>query len=141
MDSPQTEEVDPLTAALLPLRALGNRLTAEMRESPLESLCALVGVASVLFYWAENERNDKVNDYWDAVHYIATSLSVGYANVFPVTPLGKAIGALVMMLGPGLSSRALDGRAGAEEPAIGTAELVAKLDEILMELRRRGEPA
>jgi len=49
-----------------------------------------------------------VKTYWDALHYVSTSLSVGYANIFPVTPAGKAIGAVVQMLGPALSSRALD---------------------------------
>jgi hypothetical protein len=40
--------------------------------------------------------------------YIATSLSVGYANIFRVTAAGKAIGAAVMMIGPALSAKALD---------------------------------
>ena len=46
----------------------------------------------LLFYWAESGANPSVQTYWDAVHYIATSLSVGYANIFPVTQAGKAIG-------------------------------------------------
>jgi hypothetical protein len=137
VDTREETADDPLTSALLPLRALGDRFSAGVRESPLESLCALVGVASVLFYWAEQEQNDKVNDYWDAVHYVATSLSVGYANIFPVTPLGKAIGAVVMMVGPALSSRALDARGNGEEGS-DDGEIVAKLDEILVELRRLG---
>jgi hypothetical protein len=44
--------------------------------------------------------------------YVSTSLSVGYANIFPVTQAGKAIGALVQMVGPALSAKALDGEPG-----------------------------
>ena len=46
--------------------------------------------------------------YWDALHYVSTSLSVGYANIYPVTQTGRLIGAVVQMLGPALSSKALD---------------------------------
>src|SRR6187551_2706950 len=76
--------------------------------APIDELSALVTWGAALFYWAENGVNESVKDYWDAVHYIATSLSVGYANIFPVTPLGKTIGAVVMMMGPALSARALE---------------------------------
>ena len=88
----------------------------------------LAGAAA--FFWAEAGHNDSVKTYWDALHYIATSLSVGYANIFPVTPLGKTIGALIMMVGPALSARAL-------EPAQASPDLVAeKLDAILAELKK-----
>src|SRR5436305_2595888 len=74
--------------------------------APIDELNALVTMGAALFYWAEEGQNDSVRTYWDALHYIATSLSVGYANIFPVTPLGKAIGAVVMMVGPSLSAHA-----------------------------------
>jgi hypothetical protein len=86
-----------------------------------------------------------VRSYWDGLHYVSTALSVGYANIFPVTPLGKAIGAVVMTIGPALSARALDHadahgqapRAAAEGDGAGTALLAEKLDAILAELRKR----
>jgi hypothetical protein len=103
--------------------------------TPSEELGLLVTWGAALFYWAESGANPMVRSYWDALHYVATALSVGYANIFPVTPLGKAIGAAVMTVGPALSSRALD---QATRPADdgGTAILAAKLDAILAELRR-----
>ena len=107
---------------------------AELAPAPGEELSALVAWGATLFYWAEYEVNDGVRSYWDALHYIATSLSVGYANIFPVTPLGKTIGAVVMMVGPALSARALDGA-----PTVTTASdgaLGAKLDAILDELKK-----
>ena len=98
---------------------------------PIDELSALVTYGSALFFWAEADENPAVKTYWDAYHYIATSLSVGYANVFPVTPLGKLIGAVVMMVGPALSARAF------EHPSAPAADAtLAKLDEILVELKR-----
>jgi hypothetical protein len=88
-----------------------------------------------LFYLAESGVNPMVRSYWDALHYVATSLSVGYANVFPVTGLGKAIGSVVMMVGPALSARALDRAPRASEGD--NAAIVERLDAILAELRQK----
>jgi hypothetical protein len=110
--------------------------------SPSEELGLLVSWGAALFYWAESGANPAVRSYWDGLHYVSTALSVGYANIFPVTPLGKVIGALVMTVGPALSARALDqGRGGAAEgDSGGTAILAEKLDAILAELRKSGAP-
>jgi len=97
----------------------------------------LVSWGAAAFYWAEAGANPSVRTYWDALHYIATSLSVGYANIFPVTALGKAIGAVVMTVGPALSARVLEPPGPAPSPETGTAVLAAKLDAILVELRRQ----
>jgi len=105
--------------------------------TPAEELGVLVTWGAAFFYWAEVGSNPAVRTYWDALHYIATSLSVGYANIFPVTALGKAIGAAVMTVGPALSARALEG-AGPASPTVegGEAAVLARLDAILGELRR-----
>jgi hypothetical protein len=108
--------------------------------TPSEELGLLVSWGAAAFYWAEAGTNPMVRSYWDALHYVSTALSVGYANLFPVTALGKAIGAIVMTIGPALSARALDqtgARAGDAATQDGTALLAAKLDAILAELRRQ----
>jgi len=74
-------------------------------EPPAEPLVELIAVASALFFLAEHEENPGIQSFWDAFHYISTAVSVGYANVFPVTPLGKLIGGVVMMVGPSLSAQ------------------------------------
>jgi hypothetical protein len=107
--------------------------TAEV--APIDELSALVTWGAALFYWAEEGQNEGVRDYWDAYHYIATSLSVGYANIFPVTPLGKTIGAVVMMIGPALSARALE-PAHPESHDVSAGAVVEKLDAILEELKK-----
>jgi len=89
-----------------------------------EELTQFVCTAAALFYCAEEKENPAVRTYFDALHYVSTSLSVGYANIFPVTQAGKAIGAVVQMLGPALSAKALD----RDEPD--------KLDAVLVELRK-----
>ena len=89
-----------------------------------EELTEFVCTAAALFLVAEEGHNPGVRTYWDALHYISTSLSVGYANIFPVTQAGKAIGAVVQMVGPALSSKALE----KDQPDL--------LPELLSELRR-----
>jgi hypothetical protein len=101
--------------------------------SPAEELGTLVGWATVLFFAAEEGHNPAVATMWDAYHYIATSLSVGYANIFPVTQMGKAIGAVVMTLGPAMSARALE---TSRTPERDDAAILAKLDDVIAELRR-----
>jgi hypothetical protein len=73
-----------------------------------EELSDFVCAAAALFFCAEEGHNPAVRTFWDALHYVSTSLSVGYANIHPVTQAGKAIGAVVQMLGPALSAKALD---------------------------------
>jgi hypothetical protein len=103
---------------------------------PQDELNAFVVMASGLFLAAERGHNPQVNSFLDAYHYIATSLSVGYANIFPVTPLGRLIGAVTMIVGPTLSARALDrGDATPAPPPTSDPLLLARLDEILVELR------
>jgi len=78
---------------------------AEDAGNPLEPLLQLVTAATVLLYLAEHEENPAIRSYWDAFHYVSSAASVGYANVYPVTPLGKLIGGIVMMVGPALALR------------------------------------
>src|SRR5437868_12174255 len=108
--------------------------------TPGEELGMLVSWGAALFYWAEAGANPMVRSYWDGLHYVSTALSVGYANIFPVTPLGKVIGAIVMTVGPALSARALDQARGGsgDGDGGGTAILAEKLDAILAELRKKG---
>jgi hypothetical protein len=108
--------------------------------APAEELATFTAWATAIFYLAESDHNPQIRTYLDAYHYVATSLSVGYANVFPVTQIGKAVAAAVMMVGPALSARALDGRPKEEEQeSANNQALIAKLDEILVELRKKAQ--
>ena len=92
----------------LTLRGVADRFKEGARTDPMGALFTLVGGASVLFYVAERGTNPKVKTLTDAVLFITTCLSVGYADVFAKTEAGKAIAAFVMTLGPAMSSGALD---------------------------------
>lgn len=76
--------------------------------NPMEAAFGFLGAAAAAFYAAERVENPKIKTYIDAFYYIATCASVGYADVFAVTQRGKAIAALVMVVGPGLADRALN---------------------------------
>lgn len=95
--------------------------------SPGEEVSAFVAGAAALFYWAEKDDNPGVKDYWDALHYVSSSLSVGYTNLYPVTPVGKVIASTIMTVGPALVTRTID--------PPGDEAVAAKLDEVVAELR------
>src|SRR5277367_5585956 len=109
-------------------------------DEPFTELVALVGLGAALFYKAEVGKNPKVNSYWDALVYISTCCSVGYGDIFAHTPTGKAIGSVVMTIGPAMANAAFDGsareRRKAEEASAGfQRELLDTMKQILVELR------
>ena len=135
-----------------PGQAMG-RLHEKMREyqarEPANAIALTTLAAAAAFYVAERGRNPKVASFYDALTYAATNLSVGYSDIFAKTPSGKAIGALLMMYGPALATRALD-PPGAPAPLSGVPapppvgvsdaavdRIVASLDAILAQLRAR----
>jgi hypothetical protein len=141
--APPTAEPGPPAEPVPALRALEARLLEAVAANPLEATAAIVAGGAALLWAAEAGRNDRIQTYWDALHYVATSLSVGYANIFPETSAGKALGALLMMIGPALSSRALnkpEPAAPASAPSADAAMIAERLDAILEELKRRGGP-
>ena len=92
----------------LSLAGLRDRVRSAAAEDPLATGTSVVLVSSAIFFAAERGRNDKVRTFGDALAYCATSLSVGYHDVFPRTELGKAITGVLHTLGPALAARALD---------------------------------
>jgi hypothetical protein len=118
-------------------------LKAAVSSDPFDALVVTVVGGAFLFYLAERGKNPKVNSYVDALLFVSTCVSVGYADVFACTPAGKAIASAVMTFGPAMSGGIFDepGGAGGGEAADPAALLaiqkaiVDKLDAILGELR------
>jgi hypothetical protein len=119
-------------------------LREAIARDPLEATVATVLGGALLFYVAEKGHNPKVRTYWDALVFISTCLSVGYADVFARTPAGKAIAAAVMTIGPAMSGAILDrpasvqlaADADANAQALAAQRIIAdKLDALLAELR------
>jgi hypothetical protein len=77
-------------------------------RNPMDSAFTFLGAASMAFYLSERFANPRIKTYVDAYYYISTCASVGYADIFAVTQPGKAIAALVMILGPAMAAKALD---------------------------------
>lgn len=76
--------------------------------NPLEANTEFLGLTAWAFYQAEKGVNPKIETYIDSFYYISTCASVGYSDIFAVTQTGRTIAALVMMLGPALTNKALD---------------------------------
>ncbi len=79
-----------------------------VNANPLEANTEFLGLAAWAFYQAEKGVNPKIETYVDAFYYISTCASVGFADIFAVTQVGRTIAAIVMMIGPSLTSRALN---------------------------------
>lgn len=111
------------------------------RKDPLDALIVTVVGGSFLFYLAEKDDNPKVQSPWDALVYVSTCLSVGYADIFARTPAGKAIATALMTVGPALAARAFDPtsaevREDLSPKALAVQQaMVDKLDAILTELK------
>jgi voltage-gated potassium channel len=63
----------------------------------------LIFAASAMYYVERDEQPDKFSSIPAAMWWgVATLTTVGYGDVFPVTPLGKMLGAVIAVLGVGL---------------------------------------
>ena len=113
---------------------LKRKLRSEVLRDPLDATFGFTAGAAWLFYQAERHENPKVTSYLDALMYISTSLSVGYHDIFPRTPAGKLIAAVVQAVGPALSGVTLDAPASGAKSE-GNAAVVERLDAVLEELR------
>lgn len=112
------------------------------KDDPVDALVATVVGGGLAFYLAEHDSNPQCQAPWDGILYIATCLSVGYDNLFPTTPTGHALAAMVQTFGPALSGMAFDApaseaRAEAEAARAREAEaaevqrqILARLDDI-----------
>lgn len=104
---------------------------------PMETLAGFLLGTSAAFYLAERDVNPKVRTFIDALYYISTCLSVGYADVFAQTQTGKAVATLVMTVGPSLTGELLDPpHKAASASAVNQEQIIERLDAILQELRK-----
>lgn len=130
--------IDALRAAIDGRTGLEAALAEWLTQNPMESVFGFLLGTSAAFYLAERQVNPKVRTFVDALYYISTCMSVGYADIFTQTQAGRAIAALVMAVGPSLTSEFLDPpHRAAAASAVGQEQIIQRLDAILEELRRR----
>lgn len=125
--------------SLLSLRhPLEQKFIHLLTDNPLEANIAFLLATSTAFYQAEVGINPKINTFIDALYYISTCLAVGYADIFAETQRGRAIAALVMLVGPALTAELLDppNKAVSASEA-GQEEMIGVLREILAEVKNR----
>ena len=88
------------------LNSIGEIFKRKSREivSSLLFVMILLVVASLLIYYAEHDAQPKqfqnaFSGLWWAV---ATLTTVGYGDIYPITPLGRFLGAIIAILGIGM---------------------------------------
>lgn len=79
-----------------------------VHANPLDANFEFLAGCAWVFYRAEKGQNPRIQTFIDSFYYIATCASVGYADIFAVTQTGRAVAALVMVVGPALTNKALD---------------------------------
>jgi hypothetical protein len=97
-----------LQALLAGKDVVEREVLAWLQRNPLDAAFEFLGGASLAFYLAEKDANPRVKSYVDAFYYIATCASVGYADIHAATQAGRAVAALVMIVGPSITARATD---------------------------------
>ena len=135
---PGDRVADVLKTALDKRGDLQTEFLERLTDHPMESLAGFLVGTSAAFYLAERDVNPKIKTFVDALYYISTCLSVGYADIFAQTQTGRLIATLVMAVGPALTNQALDLPGQASEASVrGQGMMIERLDAILEELRRR----
>jgi len=88
------------------LQTLGRVIADEYRAllgALLVILVLLLFSATAMYYLEREAQPDKFGSIPDAAWWaLATLTTVGYGDVVPVTPLGKLLGGVVMLLGVGM---------------------------------------
>ncbi|AUX34626.1 uncharacterized protein SOCE836_068020 [Sorangium cellulosum] len=108
------------------------RFRSAMTRDPLDALAVMLVGCSTLFYQAEHGENPRCASFLDAVLFISTCVSGGYADRLAQTAAGKAIASFAMTMGPALAASALGAPQGADDQG---RAIVERLDGILEALR------
>ena len=88
------------------MQTLGN-VIKEKKEELLVTVfivfILLLTASSLMYYVEVDAQPDKFSSILDAMWWgVATLTTVGYGDVYPITPLGKFLGAVISLLGIGL---------------------------------------
>ena len=95
-----------LVRYMSPLRVFARVLASKRSELLviLAVLCILMIFASTLIYHAERDAQPKTFSSIPAAMWwaIVTLTTVGYGDIYPITPLGKLVGGFIAVMGIGL---------------------------------------
>ena len=79
-----------------------------------------------------------MNSYYDALVYVATSLSVGYGDTYAKTRAGKTIGTALMTFGPSMANGLLNLPSKEKKDEATRDAIVERLDRIVAALEATG---
>lgn len=119
------------------LSTLHREVRSLQAKDPANTAAGVVVVAAILFYAAERGHNPKIASFYDALVYTSTNISVGFCDILAQTPMGKAIGSVLMTYGPAIATRALDAP-NTDEASL--KDIATRLDKILDELVQQRAP-
>lgn len=122
------------------LGAVKGELRDLAKRDPMDTAVTTALTCTLLFYNAERGVNPKVKTPADALLFITTCMSVGYADVFAKTTAGKLIASYVMTVGPSMTAKLFDPPAAEERRADDERKafqkaLLDKLDALTAQLR------
>jgi voltage-gated potassium channel len=126
-------------------QGLKRSLRQAVSDDPIDAAVITVLGGSYLFYVAEKGQNPKVKTYFDALVFISTCLSVGYADIFARTPAGQAIASALMTFGPALTNAFLAAPSAEKQPGDPRLlevqqKIAGTLEAILTEMRSAAPP-
>jgi voltage-gated potassium channel len=141
-------DLAPLIPAALALfsdndfTAVKRGLRVWAQNDPLDAVFALVVGGGIAFYAAEKDTNPGCRSPWDGILYMATSLSVGYDNLFPTTTAGHALATFAQTVGPSLAANvfeppAAEARAAEQAQANVQLAILERLDRIVQLLEKQ----
>jgi voltage-gated potassium channel len=88
------------------MRVLGNVILSKKEELFIcifTGLVLLIVSSSVMYFIESEAQPEKFSNIPEAMWWgVATLTTVGYGDIYPVTPLGRIIGAMVSILGIGM---------------------------------------
>ena len=82
-----------------------SRVLLQALKTPILIYFALAGnfltfSSAYIFYALESEVNPNVNSYWDGAWWaLCTVSTVGYGDIFPITTVGRILGAFLIVVG------------------------------------------
>jgi len=145
------EQSIPQSDAAAIQEVVARMLAATQDDQALQLLAGTVLVSAVGLYAAEKDRGGAIQTFGDALWSVwSTVCTVGDSGCPPVTPAGRLIESVLMLVGHPLYDQtkgkigqllnALTGRPSPSEQAVAEKELLAKLD-LLLERLQATNPA
>lgn len=65
-------------------------------------ICIIFLGAWITLYYEAQDNNANIKSYYDSLWWTLNTTSIGDSNVYPITPSGRIVGAILIIVGYGL---------------------------------------